>query len=1166
MRAQTKKARTVRTKWSVMVGRILLLLFLFCVCNLSVPGLGRSQLLTPNDHRPLLQAFSTPKRAEEVAARKRALADQLASLEQAKISPEELAKARAPLEHMVRMLTALETAWQHQLTYTQKLHTLPQQLQKAQVELQRLGKRQPARFADVDELLRDQYATKLQEARTAIQTLNSEVSTGDVRLVALNKDIEQLSHERPKLLKAVTAAREHASTATVQEGVSALAELERLEVELLLLDTEGEALEAERQWLTKRGPLYDALLSLAQLRRHRAQEALETITQTLRTAIAQEQTALSSSAEELTRRLQQTTDPVESLLLAIELETLPIRQSTTEYKQQLHEVSNAVLEQEKRNAHEKQEVERLTTLVKKYASGEGVARRLLVAFERLRREKTHLRDTSDKAPEEALHRLTEQMFMLDDHLYEFDRHADIRIATLAKHLTAHEPAVKLREAALAKVREAFATKKTALREQQLVLTPLIQDQENLLSLFRERSRLIEDNYRAVLAQMFWLRDGEKMSLSVVRSIVNGAIRNAARARNFVRAERQRLWAILVDTVPLWFLLPLVVLVLPWCAIKLSAYMRKVLRSALAESLYAHRPIKIHLALLLIVRSSLWPLYLLLLAWLYSQWLPHDATRPTAMAHVSALRIIALIFWIWLVGRTVFRSNGWGQQVWNLTPEVCRAVLSILCAGCCAAFLFLVPRHILLLTPGDVETTTSSLALARLLLLAFLIVVLALTSLAARRTSSLMEVVLAQSRESEGLLWRIWPFVYLGLLAGILGIMTLDLLGYRYAARFVGLKVLGSLSVVLVLRLLLVMLVLRAVHSIVVTVLRWSRPTQRTEMDTEDMVNRYFDLVYLVCNVLLTLLGISLVLEIWGISTTWLLTSPLGKKIVTRAVFILLTVGVAAIIIQVSKVLTDYMVQPRTSHGVTREVGRKLKTMGPLIQTLLKVSVLFTAVLVILEQLSVATGPLLTGVGIFGLAVGFASQSLIKDVINGLFILFEDSLSVGDVVTLRDTTGVVEKVTLRAVTIRDLSGNVHIIPNSTFDMITNKTKDYSRYVLDLLVAYREDTDAVIELLREIDTDVRQDPDYRWDLLEPLEIMGVQALENSGVVIRARLKTRPAQQWRLGREYQRRIKKVFDEHGIQIPFPHRTLYWGSPENGPRSLHPLSDAHQASPPQDD
>jgi small conductance mechanosensitive channel len=198
--------------------------------------------------------------------------------------------------------------------------------------------------------------------------------------------------------------------------------------------------------------------------------------------------------------------------------------------------------------------------------------------------------------------------------------------------------------------------------------------------------------------------------------------------------------------------------------------------------------------------------------------------------------------------------------------------------------------------------------------------------------------------------------------------------------------------------------------------------------------------------------------------------------------------------------------------------------------------------VILQILGLEIGPILAGVGIFGLAVGFAAQSLIKDFINGLFILFEGSLSVGDIVQLRGIGGQVEKFTLRAVTIRDLSGNVHVIPNSGIDMVTNMTKGYSRYLLDVGVAYGEDVDTVIAILCEIDEEMRRDPTYARDMLEPIEIMGLDRFDESAVIIRARLKTRPIEQWRIGREFNRRMKKVFDQRGIEIPFPHRTLYWG------------------------
>src|SRR5262249_34286080 len=149
-----------------------------------------------------------------------------------------------------------------------------------------------------------------------------------------------------------------------------------------------------------------------------------------------------------------------------------------------------------------------------------------------------------------------------------------------------------------------------------------------------------------------------------------------------------------------------------------------------------------------------------------------------------------------------------------------------------------------------------------------------------------------------------------------------------------------------------------------------------------------------------------------------------------------------------------------------QASRKVKTLAPLVQTFMQVLVIFVAALLVLEQLGINTGPVLAGGGILGVTVGLSSQSLIKKGINGLFILFEDSLSVGDVVKLRNISGQVEKFTLRAVTLRDVSGSVHSIPNSAIDTVTNMTKDYSHYVLDIGVAYGEDTERAVARLKEI----------------------------------------------------------------------------------------------------
>jgi moderate conductance mechanosensitive channel len=157
--------------------------------------------------------------------------------------------------------------------------------------------------------------------------------------------------------------------------------------------------------------------------------------------------------------------------------------------------------------------------------------------------------------------------------------------------------------------------------------------------------------------------------------------------------------------------------------------------------------------------------------------------------------------------------------------------------------------------------------------------------------------------------------------------------------------------------------------------------------------------------------------------------------------------------------------------------------------------------------------------------------------------------VGDVVRVHGTGGQVEKFTLRAVTLRDLAGNVHVIPNSVIDAVTNMTKDYSRYVLDVGVSYSTNVDVVIAVLREIDEGLRKEMEYGKDILEPLEVLGLERFDDSAVVIRARVKTRPNHQWRVGREFNRRIKQVFDERGIEIPFPQQMIHWiAPPENAP------------------
>lgn len=236
-----------------------------------------------------------------------------------------------------------------------------------------------------------------------------------------------------------------------------------------------------------------------------------------------------------------------------------------------------------------------------------------------------------------------------------------------------------------------------------------------------------------------------------------------------------------------------------------------------------------------------------------------------------------------------------------------------------------------------------------------------------------------------------------------------------------------------------------------------------------------------------------------------------------------------------------------------ESGKRADTMANVLNGAALIFLLTMAGMIILMQLGVKLGPMIAAAGIGGLAIGFGAQNLVRDVISGFFILLEDQVRVGDVVQLNGQGGLVEAVTLRHIRLRDLSGTVHYFPNGAIDRVSNMTKVYSFYIIDMGVAYREDVDEVAAVMTRVVDEMLAEEPWSRDILEPLDVLGVDKFDDSAVVIRARIKTRALRQWAAGREFNRRIKKAFDAAGIEIPFPHRTVYWGEAKDGtPATLH--------------
>jgi small-conductance mechanosensitive channel len=225
-----------------------------------------------------------------------------------------------------------------------------------------------------------------------------------------------------------------------------------------------------------------------------------------------------------------------------------------------------------------------------------------------------------------------------------------------------------------------------------------------------------------------------------------------------------------------------------------------------------------------------------------------------------------------------------------------------------------------------------------------------------------------------------------------------------------------------------------------------------------------------------------------------------------------------------------------------EAAKRAETLVGLLRQGMLIVLWTLALLMVLRQLGVEVGPILASAGVVGLAVGFGAQNLVRDVIAGFFIILEDQVRVGDVAMVNGTGGLVEKINFRTLVLRDLSGTVHIFPNGTITTLSNLTKQWSAYVFDIGVAYKEDVDRVIAIMKAVGAELRADPTFGPLLVDDMEVFGLDKFGDSALVIKGRLKTLPIRQWEVGREFKRRLKYAFDHAGIEIPFPHRSLYFG------------------------
>ena len=269
--------------------------------------------------------------------------------------------------------------------------------------------------------------------------------------------------------------------------------------------------------------------------------------------------------------------------------------------------------------------------------------------------------------------------------------------------------------------------------------------------------------------------------------------------------------------------------------------------------------------------------------------------------------------------------------------------------------------------------------------------------------------------------------------------------------------------------------------------------------------------------------------------------------VIQAFIILL---IAFIIVMIARRVIPKMIGariPKMREEKPDQLAVRSQTLSRIVVQVVSVLIWILAVVMILSQLGIEIAPLLAGIGVAALALGFAAQNIIRDYLHGFFIIMEDWYRVGEVAVIQGTGGLVENITLRRTVLRDLNGTLHIFPNSRVEQASNMTRDWSRVNLDVTVAYKENLDSVIQVINEVGQGMKDDPNWGQDLLTAPAVTRVNNLGDHGVEIKILADTKPIKQWGLMGELRKRLKDRFDEVGIEIPWPHTKVYFGNAPGG-------------------
>ncbi len=397
--------------------------------------------------------------------------------------------------------------------------------------------------------------------------------------------------------------------------------------------------------------------------------------------------------------------------------------------------------------------------------------------------------------------------------------------------------------------------------------------------------------------------------------------------------------------------------------------------------------------------------------------------------------------------------------------------------------------------------------------------------------------LATARNRIAALWHVAAIFYLGALWLVWALEVPN--GFSHLLRVV----VSTGLVVALARLLAV-----ATYGALDRALRISPETAARHPGLEARARSYQPLGHALITAVITAVAVVALFQAWGINAfSWFRGGALGGRIVGAIGTIGTTLLIALAVWEAANIAIQRHLA-RLAREAQAARSARLRTLLPMLRTTLLVSICTVAGLMVLSDIGVNIGPLLAGAGVIGLAIGFGSQKLVQDIITGLFLLLENTMQVGDVVSLGGLSGTVEALSIRTIRLRALDGSVHIVPFSAVTTVTNQTRDFGYAVVDVSVGLNEDPDRIAVLVREVAGDMRAEPRWESAIRDDLDVMGVEKFLDNAVVLRTRIKTVPAQRWAVARELNRRIKARFDELAVESPWTSNKVLGTTPAPTP------------------